>query len=129
MILSTIQTQDFADIPGDMSRGRITFPIYAPRVSRLATLIMMVSWSIFLSTYWGIEWEYASILIALGTMTGARFFLLRTVESDKASYFLYSVGPFFSFCMHCRSDSSPQQVWLTFAHVLPLQKRFDTFRS
>ncbi|KAJ7223115.1 hypothetical protein GGX14DRAFT_694302 [Mycena pura] len=54
LISTTIQAQDFPDVEGDAALGRVTFPIYAPEFSRIATLAVMVAWSIFLGLYWSL---------------------------------------------------------------------------
>ncbi|KAJ7203578.1 hypothetical protein GGX14DRAFT_305665, partial [Mycena pura] len=56
LISTTIQleAQDFPDVEGDAAMGRVTFPIYAPKFSRIATLAVMVAWSIFLGSYWSL---------------------------------------------------------------------------
>ncbi|PCH34874.1 hypothetical protein WOLCODRAFT_79171 [Wolfiporia cocos MD-104 SS10] len=104
LILTTIHAQDFADVEADAASGRVTFPIYAPRLSRLVTLTTAVAWSLGLSWYWKIGPTFEWMFIAMGTAIGLRYFFYRTRKADQLSYILFNV-------------------WLMAAHVLPLNAR------
>ena len=92
LIFTTIQTQDFADVVGDKTRGRVTFPIYAPEASRIATLIAVTSWSLLLVVFWGTGPFFSAVVLTLGGFVGMRYFLCRSPEKDKASYILYNAS-------------------------------------
>lgn len=92
LIFTTIQTQDFADVVGDQAKGRVTFPIYAPEASRVATLIAVTSWSLILPVFWGIGPLFSAVIMALGGFVGMRYFVFRSPEKDKFSYILYNVS-------------------------------------
>ncbi|KAH8810531.1 UbiA prenyltransferase family [Flagelloscypha sp. PMI_526] len=106
IIFTTIHTQDFADVEGDLAIGRRTFPIYAPEFSRFFTLCTISCWSIFLSWYWDISWGPTAIFVILGLITGGRFYWLRTEKHDKRSFQIFNL-------------------WLLLTYLLPLQVRFD----
>ncbi|KDQ61305.1 hypothetical protein JAAARDRAFT_191392 [Jaapia argillacea MUCL 33604] len=106
LIFTTIQAQDFSDVEGDSALGRVTFPIYAPELSRAVTLFAMIAWSLFLPHFWGIGNVSAIIFAAFGSAVGCRFYWWRAQGADKRSYLIYNV-------------------WLMFAHILPLHARID----
>ncbi len=92
LIFTTIQAQDFPDVEGDAASGRKTFPLYAPEISRLFTLFALVDWSIGLGWYWKADLFSRAAFIALGVYVGLRYYLGRTVEADRKSYFMYNVS-------------------------------------
>ncbi|KAJ7764866.1 UbiA prenyltransferase family [Mycena metata] len=110
VIFTTIQAQDFPDVAGDAASGRMTFPIYAPELSRITTLVALLSWSVFLCWYWTLGPISSLVLISLGVYTGARYYLCRQVTEDKKSYLVFSL-------------------WLTLTHVLPLRVRTGFFSA
>ncbi|KAJ7810312.1 hypothetical protein B0H14DRAFT_2607471 [Mycena olivaceomarginata] len=105
LIFTTIQAQDFSDVEGDAASGRVTFPLYAPELSRVFTLFGMVIWSVGLGWYWGPGPMIRATFLVLGTSVGFRYYTWRTTESDKKSYLIFNV-------------------WLILAHLLPLHERF-----
>ena len=92
LISTTIQAQDFADVEGDTALGRMTFPIYAPHLSRSVTLLAMLAWSLFLACFWGVGPLCGATFIAFGSFVGCRYYWLRALEDDRASYVLYNVS-------------------------------------
>lgn len=92
LIFTTIQTQDFADVAGDAALGRVTFPIYAPELSRFFTLCTMTVWSCFLAWFWGIGPGCSGLFIALGVLVGVRFYVWRSEREDKRSYMWFNVS-------------------------------------
>ncbi|KAF7965238.1 hypothetical protein HWV62_27656 [Athelia sp. TMB] len=106
IIFTTIQSQDFADVAGDASIGRVTFPIYAPEASRLVTLVALVLWSVFLAALWDLGTLSGSLFVALGAYVGWRYYNLRSVKDDEMSYRMYNL-------------------WLFFVHLLPAQSRWS----
>ena len=91
LIFTTIQAQDFPDVEGDKALGRMTFPIYAPELSRAFTFFFIVAWSMFLSWFWGVGPISAAFLVIFGTYVGMRYYRWRTLEADKTSYLIYNV--------------------------------------
>lgn len=96
IIFTTIQSQDFADVAGDVSIGRVTFPIYAPEASRKVTLIAMVLWSVFLAALWELGTFSGGAFCALGAYVGYRYYNLRSVKEDEVSYRVYNVSTLIS---------------------------------
>lgn len=92
LIFTTIQAQDFADVAGDRAMGRITFPIYAPELSRIATFCAIFAWSILISRFWNIGPACMWAFSALGAYVAFRYYFLRNTQDDKVSYVLYNVG-------------------------------------
>jgi 4-hydroxybenzoate polyprenyltransferase len=91
LIFTAIQAQDFPDVEGDKVAGRVTFPIYAPELSRILTLFATIAWSVFLSWFWEIGPISTTVFISLGTYVGLRYYRWRTLEADKKSYFIFNV--------------------------------------
>jgi hypothetical protein len=126
LIFTVIQAQDFPDVEGDKVVGRMTFPIYAPELSRFLTLFAIVAWSIFLSWFWGVGRINTALFVSSGVHVGHRYYLCRSLEADRKSYLIFNVrlpfqpvrDPETSMLTSCVS-----QVWLMAAHVLPLHAR------
>jgi 1,4-dihydroxy-2-naphthoate octaprenyltransferase len=91
LIFSAIQAQDFPDVEGDKVVGRMTFPIYAPELSRLLTLFATVAWSVFLSWFWDVGPISTAVFVSLGIHVGLRYYCWRTLEADKRSYLIFNV--------------------------------------
>ena len=91
LIFTAIQAQDFPDVEGDKVAGRVTFPIYAPELSRILTLFATIAWSVFLSWFWEVGPISTTVFISLGTYVGLRYYRWRTLEADKKSYFIFNV--------------------------------------
>jgi hypothetical protein len=83
--------QDFPDVEGDKITGRMTFPIYAPELSRFFTLFISIAWSIFLSWFWKVGPISTALLTGFGTYVGLRYYFWRTLEADKRSYLTFNV--------------------------------------
>ena len=127
VILTTGWAQDFQDQDGDRLQGNITIPIALPRLARSILLASLVIWSIALSVVWQHSPEIAFTLLALGSIVGGRYWLLRSTKDDQTSFALYNVSSLFD-------DSTTlglriRQIWLSFVHLLPLFSRFATRRS
>ncbi|KAI0759410.1 UbiA prenyltransferase family-domain-containing protein [Trametes elegans] len=108
LIFTTIQAQDFADVEGDCAFGRVTFPIYAPEMSRLATLVSVTGWSAALCWFWDVGPTCTALFTALGTCVAVRFYCLRLACDDKRTYVLYNI-------------------WLAVANIIPMHARRGTF--
>ncbi|TBU28077.1 UbiA prenyltransferase family [Dichomitus squalens] len=108
LIFTTIQAQDFADVEGDAILGRKTFPIYAPELCRIATVIAMSVWSLFLVSFWGIGTVSGATFVVFGSFVGSRYYFLRRPDDDKLSYILYNI-------------------WLTMVHIMPNHARTQLF--
>ncbi|KAI0280099.1 UbiA prenyltransferase family [Russula aff. rugulosa BPL654] len=104
LIFTAIQAQDFPDVEGDKAVGRMTFPIYAPELSRIVTLFATSAWSVFLCWFWEIGPISTALFTSFGLHVGLRYYCWRTIEADKKSYLIFNV-------------------WLMAAHVLPLHAR------
>ncbi|KAN0134225.1 UbiA prenyltransferase family [Lactarius tabidus] len=104
LIFTVIQAQDFPDVEGDKVVGRMTFPIYAPELSRFLTLFAIIAWSMFLSWFWGVGRINTALFVSSGVHVGHRYYLCRSLEADRKSYLIFNV-------------------WLMAAHVLPLHAR------
>ncbi|KAF8993244.1 hypothetical protein BDQ17DRAFT_1453433 [Cyathus striatus] len=55
IIFTTIHAQDFSDVDGDRTLGRVTFPMYAPELSRVTILVAPPLWSWALIHVWNIN--------------------------------------------------------------------------
>jgi len=104
LIFTAIQAQDFPDVEGDKAVGRMTFPIYAPELSRFVTLFATSAWSVFLCWFWEVGPISTALFTSFGLHVGLRYYCWRTMEADKKSYLIFNV-------------------WLMAAHVLPLHAR------
>lgn len=104
LIFTAIQAQDFPDVEGDKAVGRMTFPIYAPELSRFVTLFATSGWSVFLCWFWEVGPISTALFTSFGLHVGLRYYCWRTKEADKKSYQIFNV-------------------WLMAAHVLPLHAR------
>jgi len=93
LIFTVIQAQDFPDVEGDKLVRRMTFPIYAPELSRFLTLFAIVAWSVFLSWFWGVGRISTALFISFGIHVGLRYYLCRTLEADRKSYLIFNVRP------------------------------------
>jgi 4-hydroxybenzoate polyprenyltransferase len=91
LIFTAIQAQDFPDVEGDKVAGRVTFPIYAPELSRLSTLFATIAWSVFLSWFWEVGPISTAVFIIFGIHVGLRYYRWRTKEADKISYLIFNV--------------------------------------
>jgi hypothetical protein len=100
VILSTIQTQDFADVEGDKMLNRTTLPIAAPNASRSFTAFALLAWSAVSARVWELGQPYAAALMGVALYVSGRIFFLRSVQEDKLSYTFYNVsdscGDYFS---------------------------------
>ncbi|OBZ74345.1 Digeranylgeranylglyceryl phosphate synthase [Grifola frondosa] len=80
LIFTTIQAQDFADVEGDAALGRVTFPIYAPELSRAFTFVATIAWSIALGWYWHIGMFSRIIFTVLGGYVAVLRYLQSLVD-------------------------------------------------
>ncbi|KAJ6571534.1 hypothetical protein B0H19DRAFT_936851 [Mycena capillaripes] len=92
IICTTIHAQDFRDEIGDRSIGRHTIPTEMHETGRMSILIGIILWSLIIAMFFSSSNLASLLLVILGTLVGSRFYLLRTVESDRASYVVYNVG-------------------------------------
>jgi hypothetical protein len=92
LIFTVIHVQDFPDVEGDKVVGRMTFPIYAPELSRFLTLFAIVAWSIFLSWFWGVGRINKALFVSSGVYVGHRYYMCRSLEADRRSYLIFNVG-------------------------------------
>lgn len=98
LVLTTIHTQDFSDTEGDSALGRLTFPIYAPNISRVYTLLALITWSFTLGWLWNLGLYSQLALSALGLLVGWRFYRFRSAYDDKNTFICYTVGSVLDNC-------------------------------
>lgn len=102
LIFTAIQAQDFPDVEGDKAVGRMTFPIYAPELSRFLTFFATVAWSVFLSWFWGVGPISSALFTSFGLHVGLRYYCWRTLEADKKSYLIFNVRSHAYLVWHTR---------------------------
>ena len=122
MIFTTIQTQDFKDVDGDILVGRQTLPILLPTASRLTTSLLVPLWSLFFAyCYPAASPAVSRAAVMLGAVVGTRFWFERTRDGDKRSYLLYNVSVAARICSGLANTTADVlvQVWLCFLHVVP----------
>jgi len=91
ILVTTIQAQDFQDVEGDKSVGRLTLPIAFPNLSRYTPLVSLMLWSNYLSQIWEMTFAASIAFHSLGFTVGIRYYLWRSIKDDQLSYFLYNV--------------------------------------
>jgi 1,4-dihydroxy-2-naphthoate octaprenyltransferase len=91
LVFTAIHAQDFPDVEGDKTVGRMTFPIYAPELSRFLMLFVTVAWSIFLSWFWKVGPISTALFTSFGIHVGLRCYCWRTLEADRKSYLIFNV--------------------------------------
>ncbi|KLO11399.1 hypothetical protein SCHPADRAFT_831206 [Schizopora paradoxa] len=103
---STIYAQDFKDVEGDAKVGRKTVPIIYPSLAAPALSLAMLGWSVFLINLWHIGYLTASAFGSMALFTAMSYLSSTTVVGYQKSYYLYNI-------------------WMTFAHCLPLFQGID----
>ncbi|KAI0295608.1 hypothetical protein B0F90DRAFT_1750361 [Multifurca ochricompacta] len=91
IILTTIHTQDYKDMPGDAATGRVTLPIAYPELSRVATAIFLIAWSWGISRTWRLDHIAAAVMGVLAFFVGVRFVTRTDVRADRVSFYWYNV--------------------------------------
>ena len=81
LVFTSVHVQDFPDVEGDKTVGRMTFPIYAPELSRFLTLFITTAWSVFLSWFWKVCPISAALFNGFGIYVGLRYYFWRTSRS------------------------------------------------
>ncbi|KAJ7598539.1 UbiA prenyltransferase family-domain-containing protein [Mycena floridula] len=105
IILTTVHVQDFQDEPGDRLSGRQTVCIrWGQSISRFASLVVIMLWSWIVPGLWGSSTSLKFFYGVLGSFVGGRFYLLRSVLQDEASYRAFNV-------------------WLVAMHMLALKSK------
>lgn len=92
IIATTIHAQDFKDAEGDRIVGRKTLPIIAPTIARPTLMLVIILWSICLSSLWGLSMAIAVVFNILALTVGIRYVSLNSIKSDQRSFYLYNVG-------------------------------------
>jgi hypothetical protein len=90
--------------------GRMTFPIYAPELSRFVTLFATSAWSVFLCWFWEVGPVSTALFTSFGLHVGLRYYCWRTIKADKKSYLIFNVR-FFS---HSPRLAHPETSFLTY---------------
>ncbi|KAJ8088596.1 hypothetical protein PM082_013839 [Marasmius tenuissimus] len=91
LILTTIHAQDFRDKAGDLTQGRKTLPIVAPKWSRGTMPVLLILWPILLQPIYGFGINIMMFILAVASAVGARFYLMRNPCDDEWSYLFYNV--------------------------------------
>jgi 1,4-dihydroxy-2-naphthoate octaprenyltransferase len=91
LAFTAVHAQDFPDVEGDKTTGRMTFPIYAPELSRFFTLFVTIAWSVFLSWFWEVGPISTTLFASFGIYVGLRYYFWRTSEADRRSYLTFNV--------------------------------------
>ncbi|KLO06879.1 hypothetical protein SCHPADRAFT_945726 [Schizopora paradoxa] len=103
---STIYAQDFKDVKGDAQVERKTVPILYPSLAAPALALSLVGWSVFLISLWQVGVVTATVFGATALLTALSYMWSSSVVGFQRSYYLYNV-------------------WMTFAHCLPLFRGID----
>ncbi|KAJ7085355.1 UbiA prenyltransferase family-domain-containing protein [Mycena belliarum] len=102
---TTGHAQDFRDRDGDRLMGRKTLAIVLPqRFGRWSLTALILAWTVGLTYLWDPPIVVSVSFIALAAYTTANFVRDHSQEADRVSYWWYNI-------------------WLVFAHVLPLFRR------
>ncbi|KAF9058452.1 UbiA prenyltransferase family [Rhodocollybia butyracea] len=109
IILSTIHAQDFPDVEGDRALNRATIPIVAPNASRPITALVIILWSLYSSSIWGLGIWSSLVLSSVGLIVAWRIYFLRLAVQDRTTYRVYNA-------------------WLMMLHLLPANARWDTLK-
>jgi hypothetical protein len=91
LVFTAVHAQDFPDVEGDKTVGRMTFPIYAPELSRFFTLFTSIAWSVFLSWFWKVGPISTTLFTGFGIYVGLRYYFWQTLEADRRSYLTFNV--------------------------------------
>ncbi|KIY68827.1 hypothetical protein CYLTODRAFT_421278 [Cylindrobasidium torrendii FP15055 ss-10] len=91
IICTTIHAQDFCDVDGDRASGRSTFPIAYPETSRITMLTLPFLWSLVICLFSTAHVGVLAALVASSVWISYRFYLIRNLEADKASYLYYNI--------------------------------------
>jgi len=107
ILATTIQAQDFQDVEGDKSVGRLTLPIAFPNLSRYTPLVSLMLWSNYLSEIWEMTFPASAAFHCLAFTIGIRYYFWRSTRDDQLSYFLYNVCHLRSSNLFLTSHHSP----------------------
>ena len=92
IILTTIHTQDYKDIQGDIAAGRVTLPIAYPMCSRAVTAFLLVAWSWGISRTWLLDDATAAVMGVLSLVVGTSFVAGTGPRADRNSFYWYNVS-------------------------------------
>ena len=92
IILTTIHTQDYKDVPGDAAAGRVTLPIAYPALSRTVTAFFLLAWSWGISRTWHLDDVAAAVMGVLSLVVGISFVARTDSGADKISFYWYNVS-------------------------------------
>lgn len=94
VIMTTIQAQDFQDIDRDKIVGRYILPMACPTISRTSMLLLIPTWSIFLSLHWRPDIHRTPHMRK------------PSVSENNKSYELYNVRDLYIFNVHHTTNLS-----------------------
>ncbi|EJD55623.1 hypothetical protein AURDEDRAFT_50725 [Auricularia subglabra TFB-10046 SS5] len=89
--LSTNQFEDFADVAGDASVGRVTLPIQFPRFARGYSSAVLVAWSAYLGAVWNLPQLAHGLFLALAIWISARTVRTKGEAYDVRTRVYYNV--------------------------------------
>ena len=89
--------QDFKDVIGDKLAKRNTIPVVFPQgFARVTLAVLVLGWTAILSTFWALPLVVKTVYFSLALTIGVRFICLRSLESDRTTYYyLYNVSALF----------------------------------
>lgn len=102
--LTTNQFEDFADVAGDASVGRVTLPIQFPKFARGFSSAVLVAWSAYLGAVWRPPPLAHGLFLALAIWISGRTLRSKGEAYDVRTRVYYNV-------------------WLFAAHLLPVAVR------
>lgn len=105
IIFTTLQMQDMPDVKGDAARGRRTVPlVYGDTFARWSIAIPVMSWSVFVPTFWELSpLGYLAPVLVGGYFSG-RLLTYRGPTADGSTWKCW--------CL-----------WMTVMYLVPLSKR------
>ncbi len=85
--VSTVHTQDLADVQGDRLRGRKTVPlVHGEEIARWSVAVMVAAWSVFCPIFWGLSVLGFLPSLGVGGYLSVTVIRHRSVRADKVSW-------------------------------------------
>ena len=118
VMLTSIQTQDMADMEGDAARGRRTIPlVHGEWAARLSIATAVASWSVVCPLFWHLSpASYVAPVFVGGALT-FRILFLRNNRADKLTWKLWCAWMVVLYLLPFWKD-----------HSILLASRFDQWR-
>ena len=116
VILSTVHTQDMADMEGDAARGRKTIPlVHGEWIARWSIAIAVTAWSLICPAFWQLSLLSYAPSILVGGVLALRILLFRSVTADKMTWKVWCVWSLILYLLPIFKDHS---VFIRFWHDL-----------